>query len=285
MPRSAISPRSSTTSTAAGRAAAGERRSFEEFLGAPDTEQIHFIGKDIIYFHTLFWPAMLKFAGAPFKVPDHVYVHGFITVSGEKMSKSRGTGISPLRYLEVGMNAEWLRYYIAAKLNGNVEDLDFNPDDFMARVNSDLIGKYVNIASRAANFITRHFDGRLAYLGDTGAAHRRGARPRRHRARRATRTREFGRAVRDVMTFADRINHDFDARQPWVLAKDPTQAPRSCRTCARARSTASRCSRCCSRRCCPRWRRARRASSLDSTHPLPGRTPRCCRRASVPTST
>src|SRR5580698_1799080 len=144
----------------------GERRSFAEFLGAPETEQIHFIGKDIIYFHTLFWPAMLRFAGSPFKVPDHVYVHGFITVSGEKMSKSRGTGISPLRYLEIGMNAEWLRYYIAAKLNGNVEDIDFNPDDFTLRVNSDLVGKYVNIASRAAAFINRQFGGQLRYAGD-----------------------------------------------------------------------------------------------------------------------
>ncbi|MBV8973662.1 MAG: methionine--tRNA ligase, partial [Sinobacteraceae bacterium] len=139
----------------------GEQRSFEEFLSAPDTEQIHFIGKDIIYFHTLFWPAMLKFAGTPYKVPSHVWVHGFITVSGEKMSKSRGTGISPLRYLELGMNAEWLRYYLAAKLNASVEDLDFNPEDFVARINSDLVGKYVNIASRAANFISRHFGGRL----------------------------------------------------------------------------------------------------------------------------
>ena len=121
----------------------------------PQTEQIHFIGKDIIYFHTLFWPAMLEFAGRPYKVPDHVYVHGFITVSGDKMSKSRGTGISPLRYLELGMNPEWLRYYIAAKLNANVEDIDFNPDDFVARVNSDLVGKYVNIASRCAVFINR----------------------------------------------------------------------------------------------------------------------------------
>jgi methionyl-tRNA synthetase len=112
-----------------GKAAArnGEPRSFEQFLAAPDTEQIHFIGKDIIYFHTLFWPAMLKFAGAPYKVPDHVYVHGFLTVLGEKMSKSRGTGISPLRYLSIGMDPEWLRYYIAAKLNANVEDVDFNP--------------------------------------------------------------------------------------------------------------------------------------------------------------
>ena len=118
-----------------------------------DTEQIHFIGKDIIYFHTLFWPAMLHFAGTPYRVPDHVYVHGFIGVSGEKMSKSRGTGIDPLRYLELGMNPEWLRYYIAAKLNANVEDIDFNPDDFVARVNSDLVGKYVNIASRCAGFV------------------------------------------------------------------------------------------------------------------------------------
>jgi methionyl-tRNA synthetase len=114
-------------------------------------EQIHFIGKDIVTFHTLFWPAMLQFSGR--KVPDRVYVHGHLTVSGEKMSKSRGTGISPLRYLELGMNAEWLRYYIAAKLNARVEDLDFNPDDFIARVNSDLVGKYINIASRAAGFL------------------------------------------------------------------------------------------------------------------------------------
>ena len=172
----------------------GERRSFEEFLAAPDTEQIHFIGKDIIYFHTLFWPAMLKFAGPPYKVPDHVYVHGFLTVSGEKMSKSRGTGISPLRYLELGMNAEWLRYYIAAKLNANVEDLDFNPDDFVARVNSDLVGKYVNIASRAASFITRHFDGQLAYQGDTEQLARSSPRRTPSRCTQAYETREFGKA-------------------------------------------------------------------------------------------
>ena len=104
---------------------------------------------------------MLKFAGAPFKVPDAINVHGFITFSGEKMSKSRGTGVSPDVYLDLGMNPEWLRYYISAKLNSNVEDLDFNPDDFVARVNSDLVGKYVNIASRAAGFITKRFGGRL----------------------------------------------------------------------------------------------------------------------------
>ena len=211
----------------------GERRSFEEFLGAPDTEQIHFIGKDIIYFHTLFWPAMLKFAGAPFKVPDHVYVHGFITVSGEKMSKSRGTGISPLRYLQIGMNAEWLRYYIAAKLNGNVEDLDFNPEDFTLRVNSDLVGKFVNIASRAASFINRQFAGELRY-GTDAAALTAEARILCAGIHESYETREFGKAVREAMAYADRINRDFDARQPWVLAKDPARAAELQEVCSRA---------------------------------------------------
>ena len=211
----------------------GESRSFEEFLAASDTEQIHFIGKDIIYFHTLFWPAMLRFAGAPYKVPDHVYVHGFITVSGEKMSKSRGTGISPLRYLDVGMNAEWLRYYIAAKLNSNVEDVDFNPDDFIARVNSDLVGKYVNIASRAANFITRYFGGELKYGGDTELLARE-ARSQAELARENYEARELGKAMRDVMAIADRINQDFDAHQPWILAKDPANYPELQDVCSRA---------------------------------------------------
>jgi methionyl-tRNA synthetase len=213
--------------------AKGESRSFEEFLAASDTEQIHFIGKDIIYFHTLFWPAMLKFAGTPYKVPNHVYVHGFITVLGEKMSKSRGTGISPLRYLDVGMNAEWLRYYIAAKLNSNVEDIDFNPDDFVARVNSDLVGKYVNIASRAANFITRYFGGELKYRGDTELLARE-ARSQAELARENYEARELGKAMRDVMAIADRINQDFDAHQPWILAKDPANYPELQDVCSRA---------------------------------------------------
>ncbi|MDB6014482.1 MAG: methionyl-tRNA synthetase [Gammaproteobacteria bacterium] len=213
--------------------ARGEPRSFEEFLSASDTEQIHFIGKDIIYFHTLFWPAMLQFAGAPYKVPNHVYVHGFIQLSGEKMSKSRGTGLSPLRYLDVGMNAEWLRYYIAAKLNANVEDFDFNPDDFIARVNSDLIGKYVNIASRAANFITKHFGGELKYSGDTKLlAHE--AHSQSVLARENYEARELGKAMRDAMAIADRINQDFDAHQPWILAKDPANFPELQDVCSRA---------------------------------------------------
>jgi len=213
--------------------AAGETRSFEEFLSAPDTEQFHFIGKDIIYFHTLFWPAMLKFAGAPYKVPDHVYAHGFITVSGEKMSKSRGTGISPLRYLDVGMNPEWLRYYIAAKLNSNVEDLDFNPDDFIARVNSDLVGKYVNIASRAASFITRYFNGELKYSGDTSLLARE-ARGIATAVAAHYEARELGKAMREIMALADRINHDFDAHQPWVLAKEPASRAELQDVCSRA---------------------------------------------------
>ncbi|MGH8139068.1 MAG: methionine--tRNA ligase [Steroidobacteraceae bacterium] len=211
----------------------GEARTFEQFLGAPDTEQLHFIGKDIIYFHTLFWPAMLKFAGAPYKVPDHVYAHGFITVSGEKMSKSRGTGISPLRYLQIGMNPEWLRYYIGAKLNSNVEDLDFNPDDFLARVNSDLVGKYVNIASRAASFVTKHFGGELKYRGDvrllTREAHGIALAIAEHYE-----ARELGRAMREIMALADRINHDFDAHQPWILARDPANRDELQDVCSRA---------------------------------------------------
>ena len=199
---------------------------FAAFLADPHVEQIHFIGKDIIYFHTLFWPAMLEFAGAPYKVPDQVYVHGFIQVSGEKMSKSRGTGVSPERYLDVGLDPEWLRYYLAAKLNARVEDLDFNPDDFIARVNSDLIGKYVNIASRAAPFLTRHFDGVLATpseSADDRATRLTIAQMAAESARTHYETREFGRVLRDAMRIADGVNEAFDAAQPWLLAKDPAQ--------------------------------------------------------------
>src|SRR6266567_1974531 len=205
--------------------ARGEHRTFAEFLAAPDTEQVHFIGKDIIYFHTLFWPAMLKFAGPPYKVPDHVYAHGFITVSGEKMSKSRGTGISPLRYLEIGMNPEWLRYYIGAKLNSNVEDLDFNPDDFVARVNSDLIGKYVNIASRAAGFLIKFFDGEL-HPGATDFIRIFDAEKVGAEIRAAWDDREYGKAIRAAMAFADRVNEYFDAEQPWAKAKQDDEQVR-----------------------------------------------------------
>jgi methionyl-tRNA synthetase len=212
----------------------GETRSFEEFVAAPEVEQIHFIGKDIIYFHTLFWPAMLKFAGR--KVPDHVYVHGFITLAGSKMSKSRGTGIDPLRYLDLGMNPEWLRYYIAAKLNANVEDMDFNPEDFVARVNSDLVGKYVNIASRAAGFITKRFEGRLLPVDP----HRPVATSKwsmvaaaaEQRIERYYEERELGKVVREVMDLADKMNGAIDREKPWELAKDPAQAQRLHEVCS-----------------------------------------------------
>jgi methionyl-tRNA synthetase len=183
-----------------------------------DVEMIHFIGKDIIYFHTLFWPAMLEHSG--YKTPDHVFVHGFIGVSGEKMSKSRGTGIDPLRYLELGMNPEWLRYYIAAKLNAAVEDLDFNPDDFVARVNSDLIGKYVNIASRAAGFLSKRFAGKLVGVESSNSLVRDMQADAKNIAQ-MYEGREFGKALRAVMHWADQANQFVDQVKPWELAKKP----------------------------------------------------------------
>ncbi len=191
---------------------------FDAYLADPEVEQIHFIGKDIVTFHTLFWPAMLKFSGR--KVPDRIHVHGHLTVSGEKMSKSRGTGISPLRYLELGLNPEWLRYYIAAKLNARVEDLDFNPDDFIARVNADLVGKYINIASRAAGFLNKRFDNRLsADVGVEGRVLLDGLRAHSDTVRTHFDEREFGKALREVMLLADRVNEYVDRHKPWELAR------------------------------------------------------------------
>ena len=195
---------------------------FDAYLAQPELEQVHFIGKDIVTFHTLFWPAMLKFSGR--KTPDRVYVHGFLTVSGEKMSKSRGTGIDPLRYLELGMDAQWLRYYIAAKLNARVEDLDFNPDDFVARVNADLVGKYVNIASRAAGFIAKRFGGRLsADVGVEGRMVLDALRAQAEPIAQLNDAREFGKALREIMLLADRVNEYVDTRKPWEIAKRPGQ--------------------------------------------------------------
>ena len=206
-------------------------QSYEEFVADDAVEQVHFIGKDIVYFHTLFWPAMLHFSGR--KTPSQVNVHGFVTVGGEKMSKSRGTGISPLKYLDLGLNPEWLRYYLAAKMSARVEDVDFTAEDFVARVNADLVGKYVNIASRAARFITQHFDGELRYLGTTepllGAA-----RALADDVATALDGREYARALREIMAHADRINEAFDAAQPWVLAKDEARRAELHDACARA---------------------------------------------------
>jgi len=208
---------------------------FEPFVKpGHGTQMVHFIGKDIIYFHTLFWPAMLEFSG--YKPPDHVYVHGFITVSGDKMSKSRGTGIDPLRYIELGMNPEWLRYYIAARLNANVEDFDFSPEDFTARVNSDLVGKYVNIASRAAGFITKQFDGRLYRFSDKLSPQQSWAIAvgSEDVVREAYDGREFGRVIREVMRVADIANQVYDQHKPWELAKDKARREELHRVCTDA---------------------------------------------------
>jgi len=191
---------------------------YAAYMADPALEQYHFIGKDIITFHTLFWPAMLHFSGR--KTPDNIFVHGFLTVNnGEKMSKSRGTGLDPLKYLGLGMNPEWLRYYLAAKLSSRNEDIDFNAEDFMARVNSDLVGKYINIASRAAGFIAKRFGGKLGeYSGDGDALleHLRDAMPG---LAELYAEREYGKALREIMLLADRVNGYVDQNKPWELAK------------------------------------------------------------------
>ncbi|MBX9872186.1 MAG: methionine--tRNA ligase [Burkholderiaceae bacterium] len=191
---------------------------YEAYIADPKLEQIHFIGKDIVTFHTLFWPAMLKFSGR--KTPDRVFVHGFLTVNnGEKMSKSRGTGLDPLKYLSLGMNPEWLRYYLGAKLSGRNEDIDFNAEDFMARVNSDLIGKYVNIASRAAGFIAKRFGGKLGEYSGDGDALLEHLRDGAAGLAELYNERDYGKALREVMLLADRVNGYVDQNKPWELAK------------------------------------------------------------------
>jgi len=194
--------------------------SFDAYMADPALEQYHFIGKDIVTFHTLFWPATLHFSGR--KTPNNIFVHGFLTVNnGEKMSKSRGTGLDPLKYLGLGMNPEWLRYYLAAKLSARNEDIDFNADDFMARVNSDLIGKFVNIASRAAGFLTKRFDGQLTTeFGETGTALLAEVRGAADSLAQLYDTREFGKATREIMLLADKVNAYVDQNKPWDLAKD-----------------------------------------------------------------
>ncbi len=195
-----------------------------------DAELYHFIGKDILYFHALFWPAELEHAG--YRTPSGVFAHGFLTVDGAKMSKSRGTFITAESYLEQGLNPEWLRYYYAAKLNATMEDIDLNLEDFVARVNSDLIGKYVNIASRSAGFIGKKFDGKLA---DTRRAE--WLKPLRGAASniaQAYEAREFGRALREVMALADAANVFVNEQKPWELAKQAGQEKELHEACSQA---------------------------------------------------
>ena len=179
-------------------------------------ELYHFVGKDIAYFHTLFWPAMLH--GAGFRMPTGVFVHGFLTVNGQKMSKRTGTFVKARTYLD-HLDPEYLRYYFACKLSNGIDDLDLSFDDFSRRVNSDLVGKVVNIASRCSSFINRHFEGRLsARLAEPDLYHEAAGASERIAA--LYESREFGKAMREVMAIADRANQYIDERKPWVLVKD-----------------------------------------------------------------
>ena len=209
---------------------------YDAYMADPALEQVHFIGKDIITFHTLFWPAMLKFSGR--KTPTKICVHGFMTVNnGEKMSKSRGTGLDPLKYLGLNMNPEWLRYYLGAKLNGKNEDIDFNAEDFMLRVNADLIGKYVNIASRAAGFIAKRFAGQLGALSEDGQALLASLRAPQEAIAAAYEARDSARAAREIMLLCDKVNSYVDANKPWELAKQEGMDARLqdvCSTCIEA---------------------------------------------------
>ena len=190
---------------------------FDEFFKKDSTTELyHFIGKDILYFHALFWPAELQHAG--YRTPTKIFAHGFLTVDGAKMSKSRGTFITAESFLNSGMNPEWLRYYFAAKLSNTMEDIDLSFDDFVARVNSDLVGKYVNIASRAAGFIAKRFNGQLAPADDKLPAIRaiRDAAPR---IAELFEAREFSKAIREIMALTDGANQYVDSVKPWELAK------------------------------------------------------------------
>jgi methionyl-tRNA synthetase len=221
---------------AAKQKAAGKAIDKDAFLRpGSNTEMVHFIGKDILYFHALFWPAMLEFAG--YRTPTKVFAHGFLTVDGQKMSKSRGTFITAESYLQQGLNPEWLRYYYAAKLNSTMEDIDLNLEDFVARVNSDLVGKYVNIASRCAGFIAKQFDGKLSQSQKTLGELNRNLRAVRGVAflvQEAFDAREYGKAIREIMKAVDTVNVYVDEMQPWVLAKDPSKREQLHEVCSRA---------------------------------------------------
>ena len=202
---------------------------FDEYFKADSqTEMYHFIGKDILYFHALFWPAMLHFSGH--RAPTGVYAHGFLTVDGQKMSKSRGTFITAKSYLEQGLNPEWMRYYIAAKLNSKIEDIDLNLQDFISRVNSDLVGKYVNIAARASGFIAKRFEGRLKDVADSELLAKLTAQS--EAIAECYESREYAKALRDIMALADIVNEYVDANKPWELAKQEGQEERLHEVCS-----------------------------------------------------
>lgn len=209
---------------------------FDEYWSSDSTAELyHFIGKDILYFHALFWPAMLEHSD--FRTPTNIFTHGFLTVNGEKMSKSRGTFITAESYLKQGLNPEWLRYYYACKLNGSMEDLDLNLEDFVARVNSDLVGKYINIASRTAGFVTKLLDGRLdANFWNTpeGALILENSVASAVSIADAYESRNYALAVREIMRIADGVNEYVAAQEPWKIAKDPNQKDLLLSICTRS---------------------------------------------------
>ncbi|WP_374694662.1 methionine--tRNA ligase [Snodgrassella alvi] len=198
------------------------------FCADTDTEMYHFIGKDILYFHALFWPATLQYANL--RTPTGIFAHGFLTVDGQKMSKSRGTFITARSYLEQRLNPEWLRYYFAAKLNSRIEDLDLNLNDFIARVNSDLVGKYINIAARAAGFISKRFQGTLADVSNSELLPQLQAQSENIAA--SFEAREYARALREIMALADVVNEYVDANKPWELARQEGQEIRLQQVCS-----------------------------------------------------
>ena len=200
----------------------------EYFKADSQTELYHFIGKDILYFHALFWPATLQFAGL--RAPTAVFAHGFLTVDGQKMSKSRGTFITAKSYLDEGLNPEWMRYYIAAKLNNRIEDIDLNFNDFIARVNSDLVGKYINIASRAAGFVHKRFDGQLSDVASSELIQQLQAASA--SLAQSYEEREYAKALREVMALTDVVNEYVDANKPWELAKQEGQDARLQQVCS-----------------------------------------------------
>ncbi|THF63562.1 methionine--tRNA ligase [Pseudothauera nasutitermitis] len=218
------------------RGAAGEQIAVEDYTdparaAATGTEMVHFIGKDILYFHALFWPAMLQFAG--YRTPTQLCVNGFLTVDGAKMSKSRGTFITARSYTEQKLDPEWLRYYFASKSNGSMEDVDLNLDDLIAKVNADLVGKFVNIASRCAGFIAKRFDGRLGAsdpraTGEFETAYEAAL------IARAYEERDYGRALREIMRLADLANQYVNDHKPWELAKQADQEAQLHSVCSTA---------------------------------------------------
>jgi methionyl-tRNA synthetase len=203
---------------------------FEDYWRQDSAAELyHFIGKDILYFHALFWPAMLEHSD--FRTPTNIFAHGFLTVNGEKMSKSRGTFITAESYLSQGLNPEWLRYYYACKLNGSMEDIDLNLEDFVLRVNSDLVGKYVNIAARTATFVTKYFGGNIpavpiGWVEDNSGRHEsplwlglQAIQKADKDVSDAYHQRDFGKAIRIIMTLADETNQYIHEKEPWVLAR------------------------------------------------------------------